>query len=135
MRRFKYILVLLIILCRSVVSVAQVIDKRGLAPVREAPKPETAVRNNVADKEPALQDNVPSLPVADSLDLSAPDSLLLSATDSTLTASDSTIITMRPKSALERPAFSAAKDSVIEDFTGGRRVIYYYGDEIGRAHV
>ncbi len=128
MRRFKYILVLLIILCRSVVSVAQVIDKRGLAPVREAPKPETAVRNNVADKEPALQDNVPSLPVADSLDLSAPDSLLLSATDSTLTASDSTIITMRPKSALERPAFSAAKDSVIEDFTGGRRVIYYYGD-------
>ncbi|MBR3744726.1 MAG: LPS-assembly protein LptD [Bacteroidales bacterium] len=82
----------------------------------------------MADKEPALQDNVPSLPVADSLDLSAPDSLLLSATDSTLTASDSTIITMRPKSALERPAFSAAKDSVIEDFTGGRRVIYYYGD-------
>ena len=115
-------------MCRSVVSVAQVIDKRGLAPVREAPKPEIAVRNNVADKEPVLQDNVPSLPVADSLDLSAPDSLLLSATDSTLTASDSTIITMRPKSALERPAFSAAKDSVIEDFTGGRRVIYYYGD-------
>ncbi|MBO4557306.1 MAG: LPS-assembly protein LptD [Bacteroidales bacterium] len=34
----------------------------------------------------------------------------------------------RPKSSLERPAFSAAKDSVIEDFTNGRRVIYYYGD-------
>ncbi|MCF0168396.1 MAG: LPS-assembly protein LptD, partial [Bacteroidales bacterium] len=29
---------------------------------------------------------------------------------------------------LERPAFSEAKDSVIEDMTGGRKVIYYYGD-------
>ncbi|MBO4416559.1 MAG: LPS-assembly protein LptD [Bacteroidales bacterium] len=120
---------LLIILCRSVVSVAQVIDKRGLVPVRQEPQPEAAVRNNVEDKEPVLQEDVPPLPASDSLDLSAPDSLLLAASDSTLAAQDSAAkLTVRPKSALERPAFSAAKDSVIEDFTGGRRVIYYYGD-------
>ena len=31
------------------------------------------------------------------------------------------------KSSLERPAFSTAKDSIITDFTDGRRMIYYYG--------
>ena len=63
---------------------------------------------------------VPSLPaVADSLKAPA---------DSLLAAGDSARIAARPKSALERPAFSAAKDSVVEDFTNGRRIIYYYGD-------
>ena len=32
------------------------------------------------------------------------------------------------KSSLERPAFSTAKDSIIEDFSNGKRMIYYYGD-------
>ena len=32
------------------------------------------------------------------------------------------------KSTLERPAFSAARDSVIEDMRDGRNIIYYYGD-------
>ncbi|MCQ2145633.1 MAG: hypothetical protein MJY72_07815 [Bacteroidales bacterium] len=32
------------------------------------------------------------------------------------------------KSSLERPAFTEAKDSIIEDFSNGKRVIYYYGD-------
>ena len=32
------------------------------------------------------------------------------------------------KSTLERPAFSSAKDSVIEDMREGRNIIYYYGD-------
>ena len=32
------------------------------------------------------------------------------------------------KSSLEQPAFSAAKDSIIEDFSDGKRMIYYYGD-------
>ena len=32
------------------------------------------------------------------------------------------------KGMLERPAFSSAKDSVIEDFTNGRKLIYYFGD-------
>lgn len=32
------------------------------------------------------------------------------------------------KSSLDEPAFTAAKDSIIEDFSDGRRMIYYYGD-------
>ncbi|MCM1177791.1 MAG: hypothetical protein NC308_10905 [Clostridium sp.] len=32
------------------------------------------------------------------------------------------------KSSLERPAFSTAKDSVVEDFSNGKRMIFYYGD-------
>ena len=31
------------------------------------------------------------------------------------------------KSSLEQPAFSSATDSIISDFSGGRRLIYYYG--------
>ena len=63
-----------------------------------------------------------------------PDSLmalqdsLMALPDSLRALPDSLGKPVRPKSALQRPAFSAAKDSVIEDFTNGRRVIYYYGD-------
>jgi lipopolysaccharide assembly outer membrane protein LptD (OstA) len=32
------------------------------------------------------------------------------------------------KSSLQAPAFTAAKDSIIEDFSNGKRIIYYYGD-------
>ncbi len=35
---------------------------------------------------------------------------------------------MRSKSSLEVPAFSEAKDSIVEVFTDGQRMIYYYGD-------
>ena len=34
---------------------------------------------------------------------------------------------MLHKSSLERPAFTTAKDSIITDFTNGKRMIYYYG--------
>ncbi|MBR5035212.1 MAG: LPS-assembly protein LptD [Bacteroidales bacterium] len=59
--------------------------------------------------------------------LAPPDSLM-ALPDSLMALPDSLQKPVKPKSALERPAFSAAKDSVIEDFTNGRRVIYYYGD-------
>ena len=35
---------------------------------------------------------------------------------------------LRSKSSLEQPAFSSAKDSIVEVFTDGHRMIYYYGD-------
>lgn len=41
-----------------------------------------------------------------------------------LTAQDSA----RMRGSLLFPAFSGAKDSIIEDFSGGKRMIYYYGD-------
>ncbi|MCI2082577.1 MAG: hypothetical protein LKK08_05420 [Bacteroidales bacterium] len=34
----------------------------------------------------------------------------------------------KPKGSLAMPAFSNARDSVIEDFTNGQKMIYYYGD-------
>ena len=35
---------------------------------------------------------------------------------------------MLHKSSLESPAFTTAKDSIIEDFSDGKKMIYYYGD-------
>ena len=35
---------------------------------------------------------------------------------------------MLKKSSLEAPAFTVAKDSIIEDFSNGKQMIYYYGD-------
>ena len=32
------------------------------------------------------------------------------------------------KSSLESPAFTTARDSIIEDFSDGKQLIYYYGD-------
>ena len=37
-------------------------------------------------------------------------------------------VNMLNKSSLDSPAFTAARDSVIEDFSDGKRMIYYYGD-------
>jgi lipopolysaccharide assembly outer membrane protein LptD (OstA) len=37
-------------------------------------------------------------------------------------------INLLKKSSLEMPAFTAAKDSIVEDFSNGKRMIYYYGD-------
>ena len=35
---------------------------------------------------------------------------------------------MLGKSSLDMPAFTTARDSIIEDFTDGKRMIYYYGE-------
>ena len=37
-------------------------------------------------------------------------------------------VNMLSKSSLEAPAFTTARDSIIEDFSNGKRIIYYYGD-------
>jgi lipopolysaccharide assembly outer membrane protein LptD (OstA) len=37
-------------------------------------------------------------------------------------------LAMLGKSSLERPAFSGARDSIVEVFTEGKRMVYYYGD-------
>ena len=61
----------------------------------------------------------------------APDSLELARRDSlhradSLFKADS--MALQSKSSLERPAFSTARDSIVEVFSDGRRMIYYYGD-------
>ena len=37
-------------------------------------------------------------------------------------------LNMLKKSSLEAPAFTTARDSIVEDFSNGKRMIYYYGD-------
>lgn len=36
--------------------------------------------------------------------------------------------TLAPKGSITSPAFTGAKDSIIEDFSNGKKIIYYYGD-------
>lgn len=50
----------------------------------------------------------------------------ISRPDTAVLAADS--VALLSKSSLERPAFSTARDSIIEDFSDGRQMIYYYGD-------
>lgn len=50
----------------------------------------------------------------------------ISRPDTAVLAADSAALLS--KSSLERPAFSTARDSIIEDFSDGRQMIYYYGD-------
>ena len=54
-----------------------------------------------------------------------PDSLMASASPSDSTATADTLF-VQPKGAIDRPAFSAARDSVLEDIE--RNIIYYFGD-------
>ena len=82
-------------------------------------------------QEPDLPDSLDNIPrqVADSLlgaKTSRPDSLQALQADSVLVSKPDSL-DMLNKSSLERPAFSTAKDSIITDFSGGRRMIYYYG--------
>ncbi len=37
-------------------------------------------------------------------------------------------VSMLDKSSLDAPAFTTARDSIVEDFSDGKRMIYYYGD-------
>ena len=37
-------------------------------------------------------------------------------------------VNMLRKSSLDAPAFTAARDSIVEDFSNGKKMIYYYGD-------
>ena len=59
-------------------------------------------------------------------DLSA--SLDSAARADSIAAAKADSIALLTKSSLESPAFSTARDSIIEDFTGGKQMIYYYGD-------
>ena len=54
-----------------------------------------------------------------------PDSVIARQRADSIARRDS--LDMLEKSSLERPAFSTAKDSIITEFTGGERKVYYYG--------
>ena len=54
-----------------------------------------------------------------------PDSVIARQKADSVARRDS--LDMLDKSSLDLPAFSTAKDSIITEFTGGERKIYYYG--------
>ena len=80
-------------------------------------------------------DTAAALPAPDSLKL---DSLSVAALDSLAFQKDSVMradslhradsLALLSKSSLELPAFSGARDSIVEVFTDGKRMVYYYGD-------
>ena len=56
----------------------------------------------------------------------AADDVFAQEPDSSLTARRDSL-DLLSKSSLERPAFTTAKDSIVTDFSDGKRLIYYYG--------
>ena len=80
-----------------------------------------------ADSQEVLTDSIPALPDS----LRAIEDSLRVVRDSIARADyvfrkDS--LDLLKKSSLDAPAFTAAKDSIIEDFSDGKQLIYYYGD-------
>lgn len=59
------------------------------------------------------------------------DTILMKKDSTTLKVKDSTDTipdTLAPKGSITMPVFSGAKDSIIEDFSNGKKMVYYYGD-------
>jgi lipopolysaccharide assembly outer membrane protein LptD (OstA) len=79
------------------------------------------------DELEALADSIPA--ISDSL-IAINDSLRVVrdsiARADSIFRSDS--LDLLKKSSLDAPAFTAARDSIIEDFSDGKQMIYYYGD-------
>ena len=106
----KWGLAVLMLLVLSTFTLSSQDDRRSRRARRAAAEAETEV---VADTIPEISDSLrhvlDSTHRADSI--AAHDSLV-----------------MLKKSSLEAPAFTTARDSVIEDFSDGKRLIHYYGD-------
>ena len=74
----------------------------------------------VTDSLPALSD---SLKAANDSIAARKDSIMKADSIARLDS-----INMLKKSSLDAPAFTAARDSIVEDFSNGKKMIYYYGD-------
>ena len=104
----KLLLVAITLLIISSLTVSSQDDRRSRRNRQKA-----ALKEAVTDTVPEISDSMQA--ILDSTALA--DSLF---------AADS--IEMLNKSSLDQPAFTAARDSIIEDFSEGKRMIYYYGD-------
>ena len=82
-------------------------------------------------RRPARRDTTPAYGMRIEKKVVAPDSATLARRDS-IHRADSVhrrdSAAMLQKSSLTAPAFSAATDSIVEDFSNGQRKIYYYGE-------
>ena len=90
-----------------------------------------SVQSSAQNRRSRRGDRSPFSNVVEKTQPAPPDSLELARLDSlrvadSLYRADSSALMQY--SSLERPAFSTAKDSIVEKFTDGDRLIYYYGD-------
>ena len=67
-------------------------------------------------------------PRLDSTSRAVVDTLQLAQAEVDTLVSEPLDTVYRPKGMLQIPAFSQAKDSIIEDFSNGKKMLYYYGD-------
>ena len=104
----KYLVALLAILLLAMDVVSAGID------ISEGVRPRARFMADTTEVLTALRDSSALL-----------DSLLLKHRADSIARRDS--LDLLDRSSLSRPAFSGAKDSIITDFSNGRRVIYYYG--------
>ncbi len=65
-----------------------------------------------------------SLAFSDSLDVANS----LTVSDSLATTDSLSTDTLSNKASIDAPIFSTARDSIVEEFTNGRKMIYFYGD-------
>ena len=113
----KWGLVALMLLILSSFTVSSQDDRRSRRLRRQNEK---AALQADSSALPILTDSMKA--VNDSIK-AAKDSIAFS---DSIAAADS--ISLLKKSSLDAPAFTAARDSVIEDFSDGKQIIYYYGD-------
>lgn len=106
----KWGLAVLMLLVLSTFTLSSQDDRRSRRARRAAAEAETEV---VSDTIPEISDSLRH--VLDSTHRA-----------DSIAAHDS--LEMLKKSSLEAPAFTTARDSVIEDFSDGKRLIHYYGD-------
>ena len=128
---------LLLVMCGCVTLFAQSPDSLVQRQIRLSRDSMAALNNRLIDTLPHTLSDTLTFTPPDSLVITAlqPDTTLIAPVDSLaemMPVSDTTGIYLleedKIKGMLERPAFSNARDSVIEDFTNGRKLIYYFGE-------
>ncbi len=120
----KWVLAVILLLVLSILTLSAQDDRknrRGRRTMQKLEIPE--MKSTIEDGIDSLTVNMDSLrAVNDSIRL-VRDSI---AKADSIFREDSAA--MLEKSSLDAPAFTTARDSVIEDFSNGRKIIYYYGD-------
>lgn len=129
----KYLLVSLLTLILTSTMMFSQIDRRARRQsLREAgPVPELNAVSPISVSDTLPEPSLIAFPEfgSDSLVI-AQDSLSMQRDSAfiadSLMRTDS--LTLLSKSSLDRPAFSGAKDSIVEVFSEGKRMVYYYGE-------
>jgi len=119
---------MLLVFSSFTLSSQELLPKRSILKGIEPMKPlSDSLLKNLPD---SLEFPGDSLLLGDSLQIN--DSLLFIRDSIAMARADSIArrdsLDMLKKSSLEAPAFTTAKDSIIEDFSNGKQMIYYYGD-------